>query len=234
MSSWSRHCGETELVIYTDCHDSSSAVTGTARALIGPYGVVGRPRQAQLAWLRGRTGCANALLRFDAVDHKLFVLDELGTPGSGTQCVELTPAVSSFCRTYPRCYDDACSDPVSGMAYTVDNSVPGSGPQETDNFGDLCASLTITLTGPLTTPTLVNETTGQTLTYEGVIPAGVTIVIDTEQGTAIEGNTSRTHLLEGDVFMFVQPGVNTIRMTSVGPTDTGTASICYRPAVLSG
>lgn len=223
--AWSRYCDDTELVIFTDCHDADTAVTGTDRALVGPYGVVGRPRVAQLSYMQGRTGCATMLLRFDAVDHRLFVLDADGTPGSGEQCLTLTPAIASFCRTYPRCYP---------MCYDIDVSIPGSGPQETDNFGTLCAPVTITLPGALTNPTIENVTTGQSLTYEGVIPEGATVIINTEQGTATEDGIDRTYLLSGDPTLFLTPGLNTLRMTSMNPADTGEAEVCYRPAVVNG
>lgn len=223
LGTWSRRCDDAELVIFTDCH--SDAVSGVDRAVIGPFGVVGRPRVASVEWMRGKNKCATALLRFDAQDHRLFILDADGTPGSGGSCVDLSPEISTRCRTYPRCYD---------MCYDVDNSTPGTGPVLVDNIGDLCAPLTITLTGSLTTPEVTNDTTGQSLVYDGIIPAGSTVVIDTATGTATQGGVSRTHLLVGSVTMFLNPGTNQLRVTSQGPGDTGTAQLCWRPSVLTG
>lgn len=224
--AWSRHCGEGEMVLFTDCHDPDSAVTGTSRAIIGPYGVVGRPRIATHTWMSGGIKCATMLLRFDSVDHRLYVLDPSGEPGSGAVCVTIEPAISSRCRTYPRCYP---------MCYTVDTSTPGTGPQDVDNYGTLCAPFTITLTGSLTSPTISNDTTGQSLTYDTVIPDGGTVTINTETGTAVDQDgIDRTEFLIGSTTMYADVGVNTLRMTSLGASDTGAADICFRPAVLSG
>ena len=233
--AWSRYCDDTELVIFTDCHDPDAAVTGTDRALIGPYGIIGRPRVASKQWLQGKTGCASMLFRFDAVDHRMYVLDPSGEPGSGEQCVELTPAINASCRTYPRCYDSICSPGVSGMSYTESSAVTGTGPQTTDNYGTLCAQPTIVLTGSLTSPTVTNTTTGQSVTYTGVINPGDTITIDTDTGTAVDQDgIPRSYLLTGDTRLFLDAGENIIRLTSQGGGDTGTASVCYRPSVLEG
>lgn len=224
--AWSRHCDDTELVIFTDCHDPDSAVTGTARAIIGPYGVRGRPRVATHSWFPDGIKCASMLLRFDGLDHRLYVLDPSGEPGSGAVCAELTPAVNSRCRVYPRCYP---------MCYTESTAVTGTGPQEMNNFGTLCAPFTIILTGILTSPTITNQTTGQSVTYNATIAAGETVTIDTQLGTATDGNgIDRTEFLEGATTMQADPGVNVILMTSLGAGDTGGAAICFRPAVLSG
>lgn len=100
MSVWNRRCSNDELVIYTNCH--GTAEDGD-RALVGPYGVPGRPRVAELTW--DEAGCATMTLRWDAPDHRMYVLDEDGTPGSGTQCVTLTTgSTSQACRSLPLCF----------------------------------------------------------------------------------------------------------------------------------
>lgn len=104
MAAWSRRCDDAELVIYTDCH--GTAPDPNDRSLVGPYGAVGRPRVAELTW-DGMTGCATLTLRFDAIDHRLFVLDECGTPGSGELSQTLELGASVGCRTYDRCYGSA-------------------------------------------------------------------------------------------------------------------------------
>ena len=235
MLAWSRHCDDTELVIFTDCHDASAAVTGADRALIGPYGVIGRPRVAALNWLRGDSGCAVALLRFDAVDHRLYVLDPSGEPGSGEICTTLGPEVDASCRTYPRCYDDVCSPGVSGWTYNQAITGAFTGPEVVDNFGTLCAQPTLTLDGSLTAPTIENVTTGESVTYTGNIGSGEFVVIDTDTGTATDqdGNPV-TYLLEGNPRLIIDTGQNTLRLTSHGPSDTGSVEVCFRPAVLTG
>lgn len=91
MEEWSRECDETELVLFTGCPPANNV---DDRAFTGPYGVRGRPRVAQLNWLRSRKAMAEATLRFDSVDHRLYILDEDGTPGSGAQ--ESEPPLNEF------------------------------------------------------------------------------------------------------------------------------------------
>lgn len=70
--------------------DDMSVVDVTGDETDGPFGVVGRARVASLNWRRGRKDIADALLRFDSVDHRLYVLDADGTPGSGAVCTTIT------------------------------------------------------------------------------------------------------------------------------------------------
>lgn len=232
MGAWSRHCDDTELVIFTDCHDPDAAPSG--RVFTGPYGVIGRPRVATSRWIPG-TQCGVATLRFDGIDHRLYILDGDGTPGSGEVCVTLSPVINANCRTYPRCYDTCSVGATGGMAYTVaPPATGGSGPQDLDNYGTLCAPMTVTLTGPLTSPTVQNQTTGEAFTYTGVITTGQIITVDTSQGTAFDQDgIARTYLLTGDTRWQLDPGVNTIRLTSQNSSDSGTGQVCFRPAVLS-
>ena len=224
IGAWSRHCDDTELVIYTDCHDPDA--DDATRAYTGPYGVVGRPRVALSQWIPG-TRCGVATLRFDGTDHRLFILDGDGTPGSGEVCVDLSPTVNAKCRTYPRCYEPT-------MCYTESSAATGTGPQDMDNYGTLCAPVTVVLDGPLTSPTVTNTTTNEAFTYTGTIAAGKTVTVDTTTGTAVDSDgINRTYLLTGDTRWQLNPGVNTILLTSFGSGDTGTGSVCFRPAVLS-
>lgn len=224
VNAWSRQCDDTELVIWTDCPPDAD---DEERAFTGPYGVVGRPRAAEVRWERSNIGCASLLLRFDAVDHRLFVLEDDGEPGSGARCVELHPSSEGHCRTYPRCYDpEWCFDVTSGS---------GGGLQDVTVTGSLCASPTITLYPSLTDPVIENTTTGETIGYRGTIPAGADpVVIDTETGTATQGGASRTHLLTGDTRFTMDPGLSVLRMISFSSDDTGWAELCWRPAVVMG
>lgn len=60
------------------------------RATTGPFGVKGRPRVAKLPWRKGKKQIADATLRFDSADQRLFILDPEGTPGSGVVCTKIT------------------------------------------------------------------------------------------------------------------------------------------------
>lgn len=220
IQAWRRRCDDVELVLYTDCHDPDAE----DRTLTGPYGLVGRPRVADLTWLGQGSTCAVLTLRFDAEDQRLYVLDADGTPGSGEQCATLGPSAEVFCRAYPRCYD---------MCYDTDISPDTGGPVVLTVGGSLCVRPTVTLTGRLTNPTLTNQTTGEAVGYDGIIAAGTSIVIDMSTGTATEqpSGIPRTNLLTGNTRMQLLPGANVLNLTTTGPSDTGSAEVCWRPQV---
>lgn len=221
VQAWSRRCDDAELVIWTDC---DPAEDDAERAFTGPYGVVGRPRVAEVRWERSNVGCAELLLRFDAIDHRLYVLDQDGQPGSGEQCVELEPVTSGRCRTYPRCYTPT-------WCYNQDTGDDGS-EVTVEVTGTLCASPTIELYANLTDPIIENVTTGEFVGYRGSIGSTeYPVIIDTETGTATQGGASRTHLLTGNPRMSLDPGETTLRLVSYSPNDNGRAVICWRPSV---
>lgn len=66
---WSRNCDGATLVIFTDCHDPDA--TEAEKIYLGPYLVHGRPRVAEVTWLRSNIGAARVTLRFDADDARL-------------------------------------------------------------------------------------------------------------------------------------------------------------------
>lgn len=83
---------------------STRRVYTVDNALVGPYGVTGRPRQAQLTWAASGGYIADIVLRFDAIDQNMYVLDECGTPGSGVKEIELGPGTSTTCTPMPICF----------------------------------------------------------------------------------------------------------------------------------
>lgn len=113
LKAWRRQCDDVELVIYTDCHGTEPPTGGTG-PITGPFGIIGRPRVAKAPWRPGRKKIADLTLRFDAVDHKMFILDKCGTPGSGAQCVVLTPSIEGNCRHYTGAIPGLDLDGVAG------------------------------------------------------------------------------------------------------------------------
>lgn len=219
INAWSRACGDVELVLFTDCHGTSSD-----RSLVGPFGIIGRPRQALVTWVP-ETKCAILTLRFDAQDHRMYVLDIEGTAGSGTKCVTLNPDTTQKCRTYPRCYDMCYTTTVGSATNATGTAV---------NSGDVCAYPTITLVGPLNQPTIENQTSGESICYTANIPAGETITIDTYNGTATSSTgSSVTHLLGCSTRFQLEEGSSTLRLLSFTTTDTGHADVCWRDAVVT-
>lgn len=230
IQQWSRVCGkELELVIYPPnclCDDTVNNTDDMDR----PLGVTGRPRQASISYTRN--GTADLVLRFDSENHLMYLLDCCGTPGSNTQCVTLTPSISSKCRRYPRCYTTLCEvGQPPGWTYNVENSVVG-GPATFTGGGTECVGPTVTLYGPLSNPTVEAVTTGQKITYNGTVGAESSVVIDLSNGTASEDGVDRTGKLTGDLVMLVQPDANTWRLDAFDLNDTGYADVCWRPAVI--
>ena len=109
--------------------------------------------------------------------------------------------------------------------------VPNSGTVEERNP-------TITLTGPLTNPVIINTTNGVSLTYTGVISDGDTVIImqnSTGQYTAthsVSGNVIGNVTHSGDTALMVLAiGDNSIDITSSVAT-TGTVKFEFYPPYL--
>lgn len=218
VKAWSRKCDDLELVVQPPCEPDPDDRTFT-----GPYGILGRPRVAEVTWRRGRRGVANLLLRFDAADHRMFILDEDGTPGSGVETVTLEPTTEGKVTCAPFCFP-VCFDIDTGEDV---------GPTEVEVYGTECTYPEICFFGTLTNPTLENVTTGQTVGYSGTVSGEEPVCIDTLTGTATQGGASRTHLITGNPRMILQPGVNLLRLVSYSPSDSGHADVSYRSIVVS-
>lgn len=222
IQAWKRGCCDTELVLYPPC---APGETSEDRIVTGPYGVVGRPRVAQVRWMTMPDGrqAAQFLLRFDGVDQRLYVLDECGTPAY-SECVDVLPGSSTYCREYPRCYHP------DGMCYPnlVGTPVP---PTFITIGGTEAVSPTITFYPSLTRPAFQNLTTGETLRFRGPV-TGNPVVVDTEQGTATQGGADVTYLLSGAFMQSLPPGTYEIRLTSSGSADDGYMNVCWRDTVL--
>lgn len=223
--AWSRQCGQSELVIYTDCHG-----TDEDRSVVGPFGIIGRPRQASVVW-NGRTKCADMVLRFDSVDHRMYILDECGTPGSGTESVTLEPNL----------FGGATVCLVGGELCLVDGEIcltdPDEGPSNTMTAtveGTECSCATITLYGQLSNPVIRNLTNGEEITYNAVIQDGAPpVIIDGDNLTATQGGQSRTHLLSGSSQFCLSPGDNILSLDGFSTNDTGYAEVSWRAQVVT-
>lgn len=197
------------------------------RSLVGPYGIIGRPRlqQGALTWLRGRSGCARLQLRFDARDHRMFILDCDG--GSEPQCVRTDPNIETSGRAYPRCYTG------EGMCYDCDTGRE-SGDATATVVGTECASPEVCFNGGLTNPILRNLTTGDEVGIRGeILATDPPICVDTENGTATQGGVSRNYLLTGNPRFRLVPGENVLRLISTSSTDDGYVETCWRSFVVS-
>ena len=89
---------------------------------------------------------------------------------------------------------------------------------------------TIVLTGPLTTPRLLNATTGFSMALNMTLIAGDVVTIDMANRTIIQGtSTNRMSTKSSDSeFWWLDPGNNTIILTTGSSGDTGTATVQFR------
>lgn len=225
VNAWRRRCsGDSELVIFPpQCDDPE---------LSRPLGILGRPRVAQVQYTQ--QGTANLVLRFDAKDQLMYLLDDCGEPGSGIECALLTPDIQETCRQYDRCYT-ACSPGVTGWTYPVSTGVSGGGPVDFEVVGTECLYPTVTLYGNLTTPIIEDVETGAMFLYNDIVSAGSPVTINLQEETASEGNADRTlDLTVTGGPMTIQVGSNTWRLRSFSSDDDGYAEVCWRPAVIVG
>lgn len=233
-----------EMVVHsweTDEYQSNSIkksyvyIPGRDRALNGPFGIVGRPRVAEVTWQNHGAPCASVLLRFDAVDHRMYILDECGTPGS-SECVEISPGAQFKCRSYAGSNSERCYGEDTGV-WCYDNDVEGSlsvDPTEVDVLGTETAFPTITLNGPLTRPRVQDLTGNKSFRYQGNIGAGdAPVIFNAVDGIAYQNGISVTHLLDGNLDFSFEPGRHDLRLNVQSIDDTGTADVCWRPAVVS-
>lgn len=199
------------------------------RSLFGPVGVIGRPRVPApgYQWLNRAENIAQVLLKFEATDQNMYVLDECGTPGY-QECIDVMPGLTQSCRTYDLCYSDG------GRCYTSDSATSLVLPVVATLRGTERVNPLIVLYPGLSYPTVENMNSSEFVKFNGVV-SGEPIQIDTENGiaTGVDTGASYTHLLGGSIFLSMTPGENTFRMYSNASADTGYAAICYRSAVVS-
>lgn len=97
------------------------------------------------------------------------------------------------------------------------------------NSGNAPTLPVFTLTGPLTNVTLLNETTGQSLTLTYTLGSGETLVVDFREATIkLGGTASRYSAKTGGTFWEIAAGTNTLRFQA--QSGSGTATIEWRHA----
>lgn len=212
------------------------------RDLNGPFGVIGRPREFKYNWVDRKEQIVEFVGRFDAVDHRMYVLDQCGTEGYA-ECVEIQPGT----QLYSRCYEDGtgiyagkkvrCYGPSGTRCYSTPVTSDDSVPATALNIGGTERVFpTVVLQPNLDNPRIENVDTGEYIAYNAVV-GDSPVTINTEEGTAFdsEGN-SKTHLLSGSLFLSLDPGAYYWRLLSTGdpdPVDPGYASVCWRNTVVN-
>ncbi len=122
------------------------------------------------------------------------------------------------------------SAPISLTATAATNSA------QTANVGNTETYFTARMYGPCTAPRLVNDTTGEELTFSSALTlaAGEYVEVDTQNRTAyLNSSTSESRLGYVDfsvsTWWQVQPGLQDIRFAPTSPSAGSQAEITYRP-----
>lgn len=106
-----------------------------------------------------------------------------------------------------------------------------------DNDGDDDAFPVWTVTGPATTISLTNVTTGEVLVLTHTISVGDTVVIDTRerQQTAVLNGTTNLwgDLSDASTMWALEPGINDLTLTVTGSTVNTRVRMTYQPRYLA-
>ena len=104
-----------------------------------------------------------------------------------------------------------------GAGYEWD-AAQGGGPNIVSVDGIDRTGFVWEVVGPATNPTLTNITTNQTMTFEGDVATGQTLIVNTSDQTAEIAGTNVFSQMEGD-WMQLAPGNNVITYTATGATE---------------
>lgn len=237
VQAWKRQCCDTELVIYPPCPTSDDNLE---RIYTGPFGIVGRPTEFKYREIRGQQAYDFVAL-FRAVDQRMYVLDECGTPGYSS-CVDIDPGTQLMSVCFAEGTGDYTGEQVicfggGGFCFstpvTSDDSVPAT---ELEVGGTEKVNPEIVFYPPFQNPYIENQTTGEFVWLEQTAGTdGLPVTINTEDGTAFDSEgTSLTHLLRGSLFLSMYPGNYEWRYLTAGDfEDPGYATVCWRDTVVN-
>ncbi|WIE74480.1 phage tail domain-containing protein [Curtobacterium sp. MCSS17_007] len=142
----------------------------------------------------------------------------------------------------PTIYDNsgglntAAISPVSGggvvwpIAWNPVKWRPGGLPTSIVNSGNVAVFPVITLTGPMTNPTITNVSTNQFFTLQGLTTsAGDVVTIDMYNRTVLlNGGSILAYLTPTSSWFPLLPGGNSIKLTTTNGSDTVTGTFSWR------
>jgi hypothetical protein len=122
----------------------------------------------------------------------------------------------TYNKTFNRSYGSASGPTVTGTLV---------------NNGWIYTSPIVTVTGPATLPVIGNQTTGQTLTYNGILGTTDVLVYDLNNRTVqLNGANVRNLVSAGSQFWTAAPGSTTVYFTCTGATAGTNVNFSYYSA----
>jgi Phage tail protein len=190
-----------------------SSGTTTMQFTLSPY-----DNQQQIgARVRARKTTVNPEYTFGYIksSYQLFCPDPRYYDATATT-VSLLPN-TSLGRTYNKTYNVTYGGGVAGATIT--------------NNGNVTTYPVITINGPMTNPTIGNNTTGQFITVNYTLGASDVLVIDLYEKTITLNGSPARNLLAGNSQWFgADPGVTNFQFTGTGYSGSTAASVTYRSA----
>lgn len=186
------------------------------------------------------------LLKFQTTDDLM-----LQTSIYASKKFDLKEKSPVFCEFYlelfaadPNLYDQslqvATVTPPSGggavypVIYPVTYSAKTGGSAVINNAGDTNTYPLLTFTGPLTSPYIVNTTTGETFKVNATLNSGDVLVCDMANKTMLL-NTSTNAMNYFDIdniWLSIQPGNNNFTFGTSLSSDTGNVQVSFRSAYI--
>lgn len=96
------------------------------------------------------------------------------------------------------------------------------------NGGNRPTPLIIKINGPVTNPVIINDTTGDTMSFAATLLGGDQLVIDTQYKTVTLNGANRRSYMQQNGWFLLQPGNNFIRYRAT--SGSGTAQLLYHNA----
>lgn len=124
-----------------------------------------------------------------------------------------------------------CPDPRKYATEESSVTVAPGGSATATNDGDIATLATATLVGPIETPVIRNETTGEELTFDLELLVDETLEVDFDLRTAsVAGASVRSVILTPVQWWAIEPGDNTIGLEAAASSGDAALELRWRSA----
>jgi hypothetical protein len=117
---------------------------------------------------------------------------------------------------------------TTGLSYQTGNGQ--NGVIQISNDGTADTPVTLTIAGPVDVPSVIRTDTGETITWNGTVAAGATLVIDTGTGSVLLNGSNQRPLLTRADFFVIPPGVVDVLFQSPTPSPTALLTATWADA----